>query len=111
MPFERREVDGAAALKRDVHHVSRGVPVRPSSICDSRDLLPPIDDAFGVKKSGRQLEIIARRAHRHGHCHIVYPDLERLFGSEIVEHPPVLSVVPLENLGCLDTLRWMAHRC
>ena len=77
MPVELVQVQRRALVQRDVDDV----PVRPLSgngaISDPPNLRPGWRDPLAEEKSGRQLEVVARRPHRHSHRRPVDPNLER----------------------------------
>jgi 2,5-diamino-6-(ribosylamino)-4(3H)-pyrimidinone 5'-phosphate reductase len=62
------------------HHV-HGVPLRVGGIVDvaqRAEIVGPVDDPLGVEEARDEIEIVARRPHRHGDGRALDPDLERL---------------------------------
>jgi hypothetical protein len=108
VPLQRAEIDRSFP-KRYLDHVPGRTSICATSIRDSGHLIAPIDDAFRVEEPRRKIEIVARRAHR-GRQHVAADtNLERLFGSEIVENVPIDSLIPFHDLGRLDALGRMSH--
>jgi hypothetical protein len=62
-----------------------------------------------VEEPRRKVEFVARRAHRDRQHVAADTNLERLFGSEIVEDVPIDSLIPFLDLGRLDALGRMSH--
>src|SRR5579875_2406612 len=80
------------------------------TVGDIEDVVAAGDDAFTSEKAGRQLEVIARRAHRNRDAlapgDVVFipeePDLERLFGGQhVVIRLPATVLYPDDAVGYL----------
>src|SRR2546423_10042652 len=54
------------------------------AIRDRSYLIARMDDALGPQKPDREVEIIARRSHRHGDAFAIYPDLKWFLDDDIV---------------------------
>src|SRR6266850_2092385 len=98
-PARRRHHESALRLRRLDHHFGRklhhyDVWLR---VRYPANLTPAADDALGEEKSGRQLKIVARRAHGHRKAPRTYSNLERLFDGKQVFLPLRYQAVDLAD--------------
>ena len=90
MAFEGRQLRQAFEAQADVHDVVALVCVDVSihTVGDPTDLRRPFDDSLVVQKAGRQLKVIAGRAHRHRDRLRIAPglqaNLQRFFRRQLV---------------------------
>ena len=90
----RRELSDAPR-SRDSPRMS---PDRRIKCFERDDLLAALDQSFGKQKSGRQIEVVARRAHGDAERIVADANFQGLFRREIVLFAAELPVVPFGNL-------------
>jgi hypothetical protein len=88
--FESSRIEDEPGAKRDVDDVESLVLVFVDAVSNVYDVLTSTHNALAMQEAGRQLEVVARRAHgdrdvlAYGGAVFIpdQPDLQRLFGGE-----------------------------
>ena len=81
--------EASKARDRRTSDVSSGWFIVPGSPVLDPAHLRALDEALGAQEADRELVLVARRAHRHGHCDRFLvrpggPDLERLLADDAI---------------------------
>ncbi|SRR5260370_6727205 len=98
-PAGRRHYESALRLRRLDHHFGRKLDHYDVGLRGryAANLTRAADDALGEEKSGRQLTIVARRAHGHREAPRAQANLERLFNREKVLLPVRYKAIDLAD--------------